>query len=567
MNIFEYYKDVFIKSLNDIKIDESIINKISVESPKDKKFGDISFNAPLILGSSLNKSPMILAEEFRLLISNSTKDFSKIEIAKPGFINFTFKNNIVVNFLNKIDSNFGFLNNKKKKKINIEFVSANPTGPLHIGHCRGAIFGDVLCNFLKSYGHDVTKEYYINDYGNQLQLFVKSIYFRILEIVKNEKFPDGDGLYPGYYIIDIANKILKENKINNLEKFEEVKHFLTPVSTKVAMDIIKDDLKKMGINHDIFVSESEIVNKNILIKAIEKLKSKGDIYKGILPKPKGDIEDWEPREQLLFKSTNYGDDVDRALQKSDNSWTYFANDIAYHFDKLNRNFDYYINILGADHSGYIKRLSSAVNALNEKIKFKIKISQIVKLYKSGKPYRMSKRAGDFILVKDLIDAVGKDSVRFMMVYRSSQSPLDFDFDKVTDKTKENPIFYVQYACARLNSLFEKTGMDINKEIENPKLECLTNIHEINLIKKILEWPKIINLCYNNLEVHYIPYYLYELSSEFHSFWNAGKIDENLKIVGHNDKQVTLSRLFLLQKLYFVIKKGLNILDIKMLKKM
>ena len=567
MNIFEYYKDVFIKSLNDIKIDESIINKISVESPKDKKFGDISFNAPLILGSSLNKSPMILAEEFKLLISNSTKDFSKIEIAKPGFINFTFKNNIVVNFLNKIDSNFGFLNNKKKKKINIEFVSANPTGPLHIGHCRGAIFGDVLCNFLKSYGHDVTKEYYINDYGNQLQLFVKSIYFRILEIVKNEKFPEGDGLYPGDYIIDIANKILKENKINNLEKFEEVKHFLTPISIKVAMDIIKDDLKKMGINHDIFVSESEIVNKNILIKAIEKLKSKGDIYKGILPKPKGDIEDWEPREQLLFKSTNYGDDVDRALQKSDNSWTYFANDIAYHFDKLNRNFDYYINILGADHSGYIKRLSSAVNALNEKIKFKIKISQIVKLYKSGKPYRMSKRAGDFILVKDLIDAVGKDSVRFMMVYRSSQSPLDFDFDKVTDKTKENPIFYVQYACARLNSLFEKTGMDINKEIENPKLECLTNIHEINLIKKILEWPKIINLCYNNLEVHYIPYYLYELSSEFHSFWNAGKIDENLKIVGHNDKRVTLARLFLLQKLYFVIKKGLNILDIKMLKKM
>lgn len=567
MNIFEYYKDVFIKSLNDIKIDESIINKISVESPKDKKFGDISFNAPLILGSSLNKSPMILAEEFKLLISNSTKDFSKIEIAKPGFINFTFKNNIVVNFLNKIDSNFGFLNNKKKKKINIEFVSANPTGPLHIGHCRGAIFGDVLCNFLKSYGHDVTKEYYINDYGNQLQLFVKSIYFRILEIVKNEKFPEGDGLYPGDYIIDIANKILKENKINNLEKFEEVKHFLTPISIKVAMDIIKDDLKKMGINHDIFVSESEIVNKNILIKAIEKLKSKGDIYKGILPKPKGDIEDWEPREQLLFKSTNYGDDVDRALQKSDNSWTYFANDIAYHFEKLNRNFDYYINILGADHSGYIKRLSSAVNALNEKIKFKIKISQIVKLYKSGKPYRMSKRAGDFILVKDLIDAVGKDSVRFMMVYRSSQSPLDFDFDKVTDKTKENPIFYVQYACARLNSLFEKTGMDINKEIEKPKLECLTNIHEINLIKKILEWPKIINLCYNNLEVHYIPYYLYELSSEFHSFWNAGKIDENLKIVGHNDKQVTLARLFLLQKLYFVIKKGLNILDIKMLKKM
>ena len=567
MNIFEHYKDIFIESINIKNIDKKIKNKIVVEIPKQKIFGDISFNAPLILGSYLKKTPLVLAEDFKKNIINNNNDFEKIEVVKPGFINFTFKKSILLKFLSKIQNNFGKSNNIIKKKINIEFVSANPTGPLHIGHCRGAIFGDILCNFLKYYGHSVTKEYYINDYGNQINIFLKSIYFRAIEILKKNKFPDDQGLYPGEYIVDIANEILRTIDVGKYDSFKDVKSTLAPVAIKLSMAIIKNDLKIMGIKHDIFISESDIVKGNILSKSIEKLKQEGAITKGVLPKPKGDTEDWEPREQLLFKSTNYGDDVDRALQKSDNTWTYFANDIAYHYHKLKRGYDHYINILGADHSGYIKRLSSAVKALNKNVNFEIKISQIVKLYKSGKPYRMSKRAGDFILAKDLIDAVGKDAARFMMVYRSSQSPLDFDFDVVNDKSKENPIFYVQYACARLNSLFKKSKFNIDKEIKDSNLQLLNSSQEINLIKKILQWPKIVNLCNSNFEVHYIPFYLYELSSEFHSFWNLGKENDDFKIIEHSNENLSKSRLFLLQKLYIVLKTGLNILDVDIPKKM
>ena len=567
MNIFEYYKEIFIESINIKNIEKKIKNKIAVEIPKQKIFGDISFNAPLILGSFLKKSPLVLAEDFKKKIINNNNDFEKIEVVKPGFINFTFKKSILLEFLSKIQNNFGKSNNIIKKKINIEFVSANPTGPLHIGHCRGAIFGDILCNFLKYYGHNVTKEYYINDYGNQINIFLKSIYFRAIEILKKDKFPDDQGLYPGEYIIDIANEILRKIDVGKYDSFEDVKSTLAPLAIKLSMVIIKNDLKIMGIEHDVFISESDIVKENILAKSIDKLKQEGAITKGVLPKPKGDSEDWEPREQLLFKSTNYGDDVDRALQKSDNTWTYFANDIAYHYYKLKRGYDYYINILGADHSGYIKRLSSAVKALDKNVNFEIKISQIVKLYKSGKPYRMSKRAGDFILAKDLIDVVGKDAARFMMIYRSSQSPLDFDFDIVNDKSKENPIFYVQYACARLNSLFQKSKFNIDKEIKDVDLQLLNSSQEINLIKKILQWPKIVNLCNTNFEVHYIPFYLYELSSEFHSYWNIGKENDNFKIIEHSNKNLSKSRLFLLQKLYIVLKTGLNILDVDIPKKM
>lgn len=567
MDIFDYYKNLFLKIIKDIPIDKLIIKKITVETPKQKIFGDISFNAPLILASSLKKQPMQLANEIKELIQAANNDFEKIEVAKPGFINFTFKKEIFLKFIKKIDKNYGKPAYIKSNKINIEFVSANPTGPLHVGHCRGAIFGDVLSNFLKFYGHNVVKEYYINDYGNQIYLFVKSVYFRIIELQKGKIFPEDKDLYPGEYIIDIAKDVLKKIKNQNLSSFDETISILTPYAIKSALDIIKKDLDLMGIVHDSFVSESDIVNRDILSEAIDKLKNKGDVYTGVLPKPKGDVEDWEPREQLLFKSSKYGDDVDRALQKSDNTWTYFANDVAYHYDKLKRNFDHYINILGADHAGYVKRLSSAVNALNNNKTFSIKLSQIVKLYKSGKPFKMSKRAGDFILAKDLIDAVGKDSVRFMMIYRSSNSQLDFDFDVVTDTSKDNPIFYVQYACARINSLFDKSNFNIEKPITDAKLENLKYNTEFNLIKKIVEWPKIVNLCYQNLEVHYIPYYLYELSSEFHTFWNAGKENEDLKIIGHSDKELINSRLYLLQKLYLVLTIGLKILDVKVLKKM
>tara|TARA_B100000963_G_scaffold360477_1_gene391501 strand:+ start:6198 stop:7901 length:1704 start_codon:yes stop_codon:yes gene_type:complete len=567
MNIYIYYKDIFLDCINHLIVDKKIKSKITVEIPKQKNFGDISFNAPLILGSSLNKSPLILAEDFKKLILKSNKDFEKIEIAKPGFINLTFKKKTLLNFLNKIDNNFGEIKNIEKKKFNVEFVSANPTGPLHIGHFRGAIYGDILCNLLNYCGHSVTKEYYINDYGNQITLFLKSIYYRAIEILEKKNFPEDKGLYPGKYIIEITKEILKKTDTKVFVSFENAKPHLSNLAINVAMNLIKNDLANMGVKHDLFISENDIVKKNILSKAITKLKNENALTKGVLPKPKGDSGDWEPREQLLFKSTNYGDDIDRALQKSDNTWTYFANDIAYHYHKLDREYDHYINILGADHAGYIKRLTAAVTALDKNKKFQIKISQIVKLYKSGKPFRMSKRAGDFILVNDLLSAVGKDAARFMMVYRSSQSPLDFDFDVINDKSKENPVFYVQYACARLNSLFSKSKFDIDKEIKNVQLDLLVHNEEINLIKKILQWPKIINLCYTNFEVHYIPFYLYELSSEFHSFWNLGKEKDEFKIIENIDKDISKSRLFLLQKLYNILKTGLNILDIKIPKQM
>ena len=567
MNIFDYYKNLFLNFIKNDSITDSVKKKITVEVPKNKSFGDISFNAPLILASLVKKNPIQLADEIKEIILAENTDFEKIEVAKPGFINFTFKKEIILKFLEVIDNNYGKPDSIQSKKINIEFVSANPTGPLHVGHCRGAIFGDVLSNFLKFYGHDVVKEYYINDYGNQIFLFVKSVYYRIVELLDCKPFPEDQGLYPGRYIIDIAKEVLKKINDKKLNDFDQAKSILTPYAIESALNIIKKDLHQMGIAHDHFVSEREIVERKILKEAINKLEVKGDIYTGKLPKPKGDVEDWEPRDQLLFKSTRYGDDVDRALQKSDNTWTYFANDVAYHYDKLNRDFDEYLNILGADHAGYVKRLTSAVNALNNKKKFEIKLSQIVKLYKSGKPFRMSKRAGDFILAKELIDAVGKDSARFMMVYRSSNSPLDFDFDLVTDTSKDNPIFYVQYACARINSLFEKSNFDIETSITEAKIENLNHDHELRLVKKIIELPRVINLCYQNLEVHYIPYYLYELSSEFHSFWNAGKEDDDLKIIGHSNKEIIKSRLYLLQKLYLILKIGLNILGVQVIKKM
>ena len=567
MDIYNYYKGIFLDCINSYNLSDELKFKIIVEKPKQNIFGDISLNAPLVLSSYLKKSPMDIASEISDLIKDKTHDFSKVEIAKPGFINFTIKQQVLISFLENIKKDFGFPENLKKQKINLEFVSANPTGPLHVGHCRGAIFGDVLSNLLNYCGHEVTKEYYINDYGNQITFFVESIYFRILEILKKEKFPDNANLYPGEYIKDIAKEILDQKIINNFDNFLSIKEKLTEQSISVAMKLIKENLKDMGIEHDFYVSEKKIVKENLLDQAIEKLEAKGDIFKGILPKPKGDVEDWEPREQLLFKSTKYGDDVDRALQKSDKTWTYFANDIAYHFNKINRDFDLYINVLGADHAGYVKRLKSAFSAIDKNKKFEIKLSQIVKLYKGGQPFRMSKRAGDFILAKDLIDTVGKDSVRFMMVYRSSNSQLDFDFDAVTEKSKDNPVFYVQYACARINSIFNKIKNINDNEIQNANKSYLTDKHEINLIKKILEWPKIVLLCHSNLEVHYIPYYLYELAQEFHSYWNAGKEDNSLRIIDNPNEDILKARLFLLKKIFTIFSNGMRILDVKVPDKM
>ncbi|MEY2887935.1 MAG: hypothetical protein RL027_271 [Pseudomonadota bacterium] len=567
MNIFTYYKiklNAFFKNLENNKIIKlpKKFDNFSVEIPKIKAHGDFSTNAPMIFAKENNLNPIILANIIKKELEGKFSEIVKIEVAKPGFLNFFFNNHFWYNFLKSTDANFGKDQSSDSKKILIEYVSANPTGPLHVGHCRGAVFGDILANLLSFVGNKVVKEYYINDYGNQINQFVKSVYFRILEIKNNSLFPNDQDLYPGEYVVDIAKSILKKNKFSNFDNYDLIFNDLKNLCIEEAMNLIKNDLRKLGIVHDNFVSENYIVNQNLVEKALNILKEKNYVYEGVLEKPKGnEIDDWEPRKQILFQSTKFGDDTDRALKKSDGTWTYFANDVAYHLNKIERKFDLLINVLGADHAGYLKRQSSCVSALSEnKQQIISKVCQLVKLFKSGNQLKMSKRAGDFITASDLISEVGKDSVRFMMIYRSNDSQLDFDFDLVTDHSKENPVFYVQYAHARICSLFRKNKYEINNE-KTLNLDFLNQEIEIDIIKKIAEWPKCLELSAYHLEPHRVPFYLYELASLFHTYWNSGNENDNLKILNENQPELQTSRLFLIKKIQLVLKSGLDILNV------
>lgn len=559
MNIFINYKiklNNFFKDLEKnkiIKLPKNFDN-FSVEIPKVKTHGDFSTNAPMIFAKENNLNPIDLANIIKKELEGKFNEILKIEIAKPGFLNFFFDKNFWYDFLKAIDNNFGKNQSLKSKKILIEYVSANPTGPLHVGHCRGAIFGDILANLLSFVGNKVIKEYYINDYGNQINQFIKSVYFRILELKNNISFPEDQDLYPGDYIIDIAKKILIKNQILNFDNYNLIFNDLKNLSINEAMNLIKNDLKTLGIIHDNFVSENYIVNQKLVEKALDILKGRDYVYEGILEKPKGnDVDDWEPRKQILFKSTKFGDDTDRALKKSDGSWTYFANDVAYHLNKIERKFDLLINVLGADHAGYLKRQASCVAALSEnKQQIISKVCQLVKLFKSGNQLKMSKRAGDFITASDLINEVGKDSVRFMMIYRSNDSQLDFDFDLVTDQSKENPVFYVQYAYARICSLFKKNKYEPSSE-KQLNLSLLNQEIEIDIIKKISEWPKCLELSAYHLEPHRVPFYLYELASLFHTYWNSGNENDNLKILNENKPDLQFARLFLIKKRRLLLK--------------
>lgn len=567
MNIFTDYKiklNTFFKNLENNKIIKlpKKFDNFSVEIPKIKAHGDFSTNAPMIFAKENNLNPIILANIIKKELEGKFSEIVKIEVAKPGFLNFFFNNHFWYNFLKSTDANFGKDQSSDSKKILIEYVSANPTGPLHVGHCRGAVFGDILANLLSFVGNKVVKEYYINDYGNQINQFVKSVYFRILEIKNNSLFPNDQDLYPGEYVVDIAKSILKKNKFSNFDNYDLIFNDLKNLCIEEAMNLIKNDLRKLGIVHDNFVSENYIVNENLVEKALNILKEKNYVYEGVLEKPKGnEIDDWEPRKQILFQSTKFGDDTDRALKKSDGTWTYFANDVAYHLNKIERKFDLLINVLGADHAGYLKRQSSCVSALSEnKQQIISKVCQLVKLFKSGNQLKMSKRAGDFITASDLISEVGKDSVRFMMIYRSNDSQLDFDFDLVTDHSKENPVFYVQYAHARICSLFRKNKYEINNE-KTLNLDFLNQEIEIDIIKKIAEWPKCLELSAYHLEPHRVPFYLYELASLFHTYWNSGNENDNLKILNENQPELQTSRLFLIKKIQLVLKSGLDILNV------
>ena len=571
MNIFDDYLEKIKKTLIDLSKDGKIIlpenlDGINTEIPPSKFNCDISSNVAMFLSKINKKSPLDLAKIISNEIKENDKSIETISIVKPGFINIKFNLKFWSNFTKIIFENsktFGINNKEKKKKYLIEFVSANPTGPLHVGHCRGAILGDVIANVLLFNNHKVTKEYYVNDYGNQIINFTKSVYFRIREIKFNEPFPvENEDLYPGDYLINFAKNIIKSNAEINFENFETVSKILTDLSIKEALKLIKDNLNSLGIKHDNFISEKKLVENNEVEKVIEFLQKKNFVYKGKIKAPAGENNDnWIEREQLLFKSTDFGDDKDRALQKSDGSWTYFASDVAYHKNKLDRKFDYLINILGADHAGYIKRISSSVDALsNSKGKLVCKVSQLVKLIKNNKPFKMSKRKGDYITVDDLINEVGKDASRFIMLNRSSDVELDFDFDNVIEKSKENPLYYVQYAYARISSVFRHLNKDLESEINIKNFDFKYSEEEINILKKISEWPKCIDASSQKFEPHRIPVYLYELSSLFHSFWNLGKDNPEKRFI-NNQKKISDEKLIFLKIVSNVIKSGMNILGV------
>ena len=574
MNIFENYLlkiNRLIQQNKNILELENIENlkSVNLEVPPEHFNFDLSSNISLVLSKVNKLNPKPLAENIKDLLLKNISDFEMIEIAGPGFLNIKLsKKGIISNINNILKDKDNYGSKKSKKTFNIEFVSANPTGPMHVGHCRGAIFGDVLSNLLLFNGNKVIKEYYINDYGKQIESFVKSVFLRLREIKYKEKFLIKEDLYPGEYIKEIAEDIINKNKHIKIESFEKSFDELKKLSLNASMSLIKNDLNELGISHDNFFSETVLIKKNLVKKVVENLKKKKYVEEGYLDPPKGEnSKDWKKIKRLIFKSSSFGDDTDRALQKNDGSWTYFANDVAYHSDKINRKFDNLVNVLGADHTGYIKRISAAVSALSEnKVKLNCKVCQLVKLYKNGEPYKMSKRAGDFISVKELLSEVSKDSIRFMMLNRSNDVELDFDFDKVKEKTKDNPVYYVQYAYARINSITRTLKKSLNDKILISTDLFSPNEYEKKILRKIFEWPKIVESAANKFEPHKIPFYLYELSTLFHSYWSKGNEDSKFKFI-ENGKLKRSELLAFVYLISIVIKNGMKILGVSLPNKM
>ena len=571
MNIFDQYLDKIKEILFDLSKNNNLIlpdklDGITAEIPPAKFNSDISTNIAMVLSKINKKSPTDLAMILTEAIKKEDELIQNIETIKPGFINIKFKPIFWTNFVKQVikkTKTYGINENEKKNDYLIEFVSANPTGPLHVGHCRGAILGDVIANILLFNKHKVTKEYYVNDYGNQIINFTKSVYFRIREIAFNEPFPlNNEDLYPGDYLINFAQNIIDTNKKIDFSDFDKISKELTNLSIEEAIRLIKKNLESLGIRHDNFVSEKKIVINKEVEQVIDFLKGRKFVYTGKIKAPAGENNNkWVEREQLLFRSTDFGDDKDRALQKSDGAWTYFASDVAYHKNKLDRKYDYLINILGADHAGYIKRITSSVDALsNSKGKLICKVSQLVKLIKDKKPFKMSKRKGDYITVDDLINEVGKDATRFIMLNRSSDVELDFDFDAVIEKSKDNPLYYVQYCYARIASVFRHLDKDLNAEIKIDEFDFNYSDEEIKILKKTAEWPKCIDSASNKLEPHRIPIYLNELASLFHAYWNLGKDNPEKRFI-NKEKKITKDKLVFLKVISNIIKSGMNIVGV------
>jgi arginyl-tRNA synthetase len=540
---------------------------VAVEPPRDAAHGDMATNAAMVLAKPAKLKPRDIAQAIAARLEADAR-IESAEIAGPGFINLrlatTVWSNVVAAAL-AAGTDFGRSDMGSGRKVNVEYVSANPTGPLHVGHTRGAVFGDALASLLDFSGHKVTREYYINDGGGQVDVLARSVYLRYLEAHGQEvAFPDGT--YPGDYLIKVGQDLKAKVADAYVGASEDV--WLADVrvfSMDAMMGLIQSDLAALGVKMDVFFSEKSLYGTGQIEAALEDLKSKDLIYEGTLEPPKGKVpEDWEPREQTLFKSTEHGDDVDRPVMKSDGSWTYFAPDIAYHYDKVSRGFDALIDVFGADHGGYVKRMKAAVSALSDgQVSLDIKLTQLVRLFKNGEPFKMSKRAGTFVTLRDVVDLVGADVTRFVMLTRKNDAPLDFDFDKVQEQSKDNPVFYVQYAHARVCSVLRKAA-DAGIATDDLSAADLTlNTHEaeLNVARKIAEWPRLVEIAARTNEPHRIAFYLYELASTFHALWNRGNDETQLRFLQDDNVALSQAKIAQAQAVAVVISAGLGILGV------
>ncbi|WP_170396105.1 arginine--tRNA ligase [Ruegeria arenilitoris] len=574
MNLFSEIRGLVLDALAQMQSEGALpeglsFDNVAVEPPRDAAHGDMATNAAMVLAKPAKMKPRDIADVLAGKLAADDR-ITSAEVAGPGFLNLRLAPSVWQGVLAAVlekGTDYGRSTMGQGQKVNVEYVSANPTGPLHVGHTRGAVFGDALASLLAYSGHDVTREYYINDGGAQVDVLARSAYERYREA--NGLSPEiAEGLYPGDYLIPIGEALKEKYGDSLIDKPEsEWLDDLREFSTDAMMDLIRADLKALGVEMDVFFSEKSLYGTGRIEAALESLTEKGLIYEGVLEPPKGKKpEDWEPREQTLFKSTEHGDDVDRPVKKSDGSWTYFAPDIAYHYDKVTRGFDALIDVFGADHGGYVKRMKAAVSALSDgKVPLDIKLTQLVKLWKNGEPFKMSKRAGNFVTLRDVVDQVGPDVTRFVMLTRKNDAPLDFDFDKVLEQSRENPVFYVQYAHARVMSVLRRAAeagiVADDVTLAGADLSKNDHVSELTVAKKLAEWPRLVEIAARTNEPHRVAFYLYELAGEFHALWNKGNDETQLRFIQDGDVATSQSKIALARAVSVVISAGLGILGV------
>ncbi len=581
MDLFSHVRSAVLEALGQMAGDGALpqgmdFERVIVEPPRDAAHGDVATNAAMVLAKPAGLQPRVIATELARRLALH-EDIAAAEPAGPGFINLRLEESFwpkVLRSILELGQSYGSSSKGQGKRVNVEFVSANPTGPLHVGHCRGAVFGDALANVLEASGYGVVREYYTNDAGVQVDTLARSAFLRYREALGEPIGEIPAGLYPGDYLKPVGEALAREHGRNLTGLAED--EWLPVVRGKaiaMMMDLIKEDLASLNIHHDVFFSERSLHESGAIGRTVDLLRQKGFVYEGRLPPPKGQLpQDWEDREQTLFRATEFGDDIDRPLLKSDGSFTYFAADVAYANDKIGRGFDELVYVLGADHGGYVRRLKAVARALaGDRVEVFVPICQLVKLFRAGEPVRMSKRAGEFVTLRDLVEEVGPDVIRFIMLYRKNDAPLDFDFAKVTEQSRDNPVFYVQYAHARIASVFRNAAEEGIKpgerDLQAAKLGLLTDAAEAQLIKRLAQYPRVVESAATTHEPHRIAFYLYDLAGDFHSLWNKGKESPQLRFILAGDTKVTNARLALLRAIRYVLTNGLHILGVRPVEEM